>query len=222
MFCYPCEQAASGLGCTTFGNCGKDPGVAAFQDLLLQITKEIGWLAHRARAQNLRDDAVDAFVAEALFTTVTNVNFDPHRLQEVIREALRVRGRAEELCAQAASGDPESVPHAVVVPEQGDLDALVSLGRTVAPEARIAADGAERAGLAELVVYGLKGAAAYAVHARSLGSEDNRVYAFFHEALATLLAGDLDREALLSLALRCGEANRRAMELLDGLEAERT
>ena len=218
MFCYQCEQAASGRGCTVSGVCGKDPQVAALQDLLLQLTKEISWLAHGARAQSLRDETVDAFVAEALFTTVTNVDFDPLRLQAAIRESLRVRGRVQEMYAKAARGsgrEPEAVPHAVHVADVGDLDALVAVGRTVSPAARIAADGAERAGLADLIVYGLKGAAAYAVHARSLGAEDDQVYAFFHEALAALLAGGLDREALLSLALRCGEANLRAMELLD-------
>ncbi len=218
MFCYQCEQAASGRGCTVSGVCGKDPQVAALQDLLLQLTKEISWLAHGAQALNARDDEVGAFVAEALFTTVTNVDFDPHRLQQTIEQGLRIRSQAEKLYRQAsrATGrEPGGVPHSLPIPDARDLDALVALGRTVSPAARIAADGAERAGLAELVVYGLKGAAAYAVHARSLGFEDHRVYAFFHEALAAVLEGGLDREALLSLALRCGEANLRAMELLD-------
>ncbi|QAA76496.1 MAG: Hydroxylamine reductase [Candidatus Bipolaricaulis sibiricus] len=218
MFCYQCEQAAAGQGCTVSGVCGKDPEVAALQDLLLQLTKEISWLAHQARVREARDEAVDAYVAEALFTTVTNVNFDPRRLQSVIAEGIRVRDRGEGLyrgVSRAAGREPDPVPHSLPIPDVRDRDALVALGRTVSPATRIAADGAERAGLAELVVYGLKGAAAYAVHARSLGCEDDRVYAFFHEALATLLAGGLDRDGLLSLALRCGEANLRAMELLD-------
>jgi len=189
MFCYQCEQAASGRGCTVSGVCRKDPQVAALQDLLIQLTKEISWLAHGARALGARSEEVDAFVAEALFTTVTNVDFDPLRLQAAIQEALRVRGRAQEIFAKAARGEvskPQDVPHAVPVADAGDLDALVALGRTVSPAARIAADGAERAGLAELVVYGLKGAAAYAVHARSLGAEDDRVYAFFTNGLWSL------------------------------------
>lgn len=166
MFCYQCEQAASGRGCTVSGACGEDPQVAALQDLLLQLAKEISWLAHGARAQILRDETVDAFVAEALFTTVTNVDFDPHRLQKVIGQGLRVRSQAEKLYRQAshaAGRQPGDIPRSVPVPDARDLDALVVLGRTVSPAARIAADGAERAGLAELVVYGLKGAAAYAV-----------------------------------------------------------
>ena len=128
MFCYQCEQAASGQGCTVSGVCGKDPQVAALQDLLLQVAKEIGWLAHGAQALNVRDEGTDAFVAEALFTTVTNVNFDPHRLQSVIEEGLHVRGKAEKLyrqAARAAGRDPQDVPHALPILSAADLDALV-------------------------------------------------------------------------------------------------
>ena len=80
MFCYQCEQTAKGTGCTSFGVCGKDPEVAALQDLLVHLTGQIGQLAHRARKWGATDREVDLFVVEALFTTVTNVNFDPARL----------------------------------------------------------------------------------------------------------------------------------------------
>ncbi len=218
MFCYQCEQTAGGRGCATVGVCGKDPVVAGMQDLLVQITKEIGWFAHKARGLGASDDNVDAFVPEALFTTVTNVNFDAERLASMVDEALRVRMLAEALYlkgVRAKGGTAEHLPNQVVVGEARDVDTLASIGRTVAPDKRITADGAERTGLAELILYGLKGAAAYAVHARSLGEEDERVYAFFHEALASLLEGGQDRDGLLALALRCGEANLRAMACLD-------
>lgn len=218
MFCYQCEQTAAGRACTTHGACGKDPQASALQDLIVQLSKEISWLAHKARALGAVTDEADAFVTEALFTTVTNVNFDTARLREVIHEGARVRRASQQVYAEAARAADrplESVPGAVEIPDTANLDALVALGQGVSPEARIRAHGAELAGLGELIVYGLKGAAAYAVHARSLGEEDARVYAFFHEALATLLEGGLSRDELLSLSLRCGEANLQVMELLD-------
>ena len=85
MFCYQCEQTAKGTGCDAFGVCGKDPKTAALQDLLLYLTKGVSMYAHRAVVLGAQDAAVDKFVIESLFTTITNVNFDPARLEGIIR-----------------------------------------------------------------------------------------------------------------------------------------
>ena len=94
MFCYQCEQTAKGTGCDAFGVCGKDPKTAALQDLLLYLTKGVSMYAHRAVVLGAQDAAVDNFVIESLFTTITNVNFDPARLEGIIREGVAVRNTA--------------------------------------------------------------------------------------------------------------------------------
>ena len=94
MFCYQCEQTAKGTGCDAFGVCGKDPKTAALQDLLLYLTKGVSMYAHRAVVLGAQDAAVDKFVIESLFTTITNVNFDPARLEGISREGVAVRNTA--------------------------------------------------------------------------------------------------------------------------------
>ena len=84
MFCYQCEQTAKGTGCTAFGVCGKDPEIAVLQDLIVSGLKQLSSYAHRLRAMGSKDPEVDRFTLEALFATVTNVNFDPKRLQQVL------------------------------------------------------------------------------------------------------------------------------------------
>ena len=216
MFCYQCEQTAGGTGCTKFGVCGKAPSTAALQDALLHVTKGIGALMHHAAAKGVRDRAIDRFVVEALFTTVTNVNFDDDRLATLVRKAFGVRDEARALLAKAdaaavpastpanffgwqASGNPEQIAHAAEV---------FSIDR------RRAELGDDAVGLQELITYGLKGMAAYADHAMILGKEDDSLYAFFHEALEGLTRPP-QVDALVALSLKCGEVNLKIMELLD-------
>lgn len=94
MFCYQCEQTAGNKGCNITGICGKNPETAALQDLLIDVTKGIAKYAHRARKLGMQADEVDRFAEEALFTTVTNVNFDPERLRDIILRGSLVRDDA--------------------------------------------------------------------------------------------------------------------------------
>src|SRR5512137_1303873 len=103
MYCFQCEQTAKGTGCNAFGVCGKDPETAALQDLLVHATKGIGMYAHRARQLGASDRRVNRFTLEALFTTVTNVNFDPERLRLLLLEAAEVRDRARAVYHEACS-----------------------------------------------------------------------------------------------------------------------
>ncbi|MFO8034683.1 MAG: hydroxylamine reductase [Candidatus Bipolaricaulota bacterium] len=215
MFCYQCEQTAHGTGCTTHGVCGKDPTSSALQELLVQAAKEIAWYARRAAAEGKQDQGVDAFVLEALFSTVTNVNFDPERLQELLQRATEVKATAQRL---AGPGDP--APGELSWSEPSDLEALHTLAQEVSLARRIDALGAEAAGLGELALYGLKGAAAYADHARLLGYEDADLYKGFHALLARLAQQSTQREELLTTALEVGELNLRAMEILDRAHTE--
>ena len=218
MFCYQCEQTAKGTGCDAFGVCGKDPKTAALQDLLVHLTKGVSMYARRAGALGAQDAAVDKFVIESLFTTITNVNFDPVRLEQILREGVAVRNTAKalyEAAALKAGTAPEKLTGPAVWQPAADLDGLVAQGEELVLSKELAVRGADLVGLENLILFGLKGMAAYADHARVLGIVDSKVNAFFHEALDFLTQPDLGVDALLGMALRCGEINIRVMEILD-------
>ena len=218
MFCYQCEQTAKGTGCTVHGVCGKDPETAALQDLLVYGTKGLSMYAHRARELGMKDRKIDVFTIEALFSTVTNVNFDPERLHGLLTELADVRDKAkglyEDACNKAGRA-PETLGGPATWTPAASLDGLIKQGEEVSIEKRKGALGADVTGLQELLTYGLKGAAAYADHAQILGQEDDNVYAFFHEALNYLTGDEQTVDELVSLNLKCGEVNLRTMELLD-------
>ena len=219
MFCYQCEQTKQGTGCTTRGVCGKEPNTAALQDLLMYAASGVSMYAHRAAKLGRHDTAVDQFVVRALFTTVTNVNFDEERLAGLVHQAAEIRGRAADL-HHTASGSAGSKPEqlggaAGFVPGETIADLVaqgekVPLGKALAP-----GKSADISGLEELVTYGLKGAAAYLDHARVLGVEDQAVYARFHEVLS-FLTEEHTVDELVGMALSVGELNLKIMEMLDG------
>lgn len=216
MFCYQCEQTPG--GCDVVGNCGKDPTTAALQDLLVNVAAGASMYAHRAASLGARDGQVDAAVTEALFTTVTNVSFDPARLAGQIRELAGQRERARALYEEAARVrglTPDRLSGPAALAPAADVAGLVRQGQGVGIHRRLTPLGPTVTGLQELLLYGVKGTAAYAEHARLLGHEDPAVYAFFHEALDHLATAKPDGDALVALALRCGQVNLRAMELLD-------
>jgi len=218
MFCYQCEQTAKGTGCDAFGVCGKDPKTAALQDLLLYLTKGVSMYARRAADLGAQDPVVDKFVIESLFTTITNVNFDPTRLEGIIRAGVTARNTARNLyeaAALKAGATVEPLTGPAVWQPSGNLEGLVAQGEDLVLSKDLAARGADLVGLENLILFGLKGMAAYADHARVLGIVDLKVNAFFHEALDFLTQPNLGVDALLGMALRCGEVNIRVMEILD-------
>jgi hydroxylamine reductase len=218
MFCYQCEQAAQGVGCTVKGVCGKDPQTAALQDLLLYAAKGISQYAHRARQLGAKDRQVDVFVVQALFTTVTNVSFNPQRLQGQLLKAAELRDKAKTLYESAAAKagkKPEILTGPATFKLASSLDGLTGQGVDVTITKRKAALGDDVTGLQELLTYGLKGMAAYADHAQILGQEDDAVYAFFHEQLDALAGNASDVGDLVARNMKCGEVNLRVMELLD-------
>jgi len=219
MFCYQCEQTAKGTGCTVRGVCGKDAATAALQDLLVYAAKDIARHAHRARQLGAKDRAIDVFVIEALFTTVTNVNFDPERLASLLGRAAELKQVAREIYEDAASSAGESV-ETLECPvawweSVADMDAMIRAGQDVAIPNRIEELGEDVTGLQELLTYGLKGMASYVDHAQILGLEDDGVYAFVHEALDYLTQRPTDAGDLVKMVLRCGETNLKVMEMLD-------
>ena len=213
MFCYQCEQTAKGTGCTVKGVCGKDSDTAILQDVLVHVAEGISMYAHRAAKLGVQDHDVDLFVVEALFTTVTNVNFDPARLETLIRRGAGLKKTAkalyEKACADA--GKETEVLSGAALFEAKDL--LVQ-GVLLGIDKRAETKGDDITGLEELITYGLKGLAAYVDHAQILGKEDPAIYAEIHETM-DFLTRDNDIEALLGKALAVGATNLKAMELLD-------
>jgi len=218
MFCYQCEQTLKGTGCTSLGICGKDAETATMQDVLLYAVKGISMYAHRARELGVSSRDVDVFTIEALFTTVTNVNFDVDRVMEMVYKAVDMRGRAKEMYESAcvnAGAAPESLSGPAVWIPASDKSGLLAQGVEVGIEKDKERYGEENTGLRYLVLYGLKGTAAYADHAQILGVEDDWVYAKFHYYLNMLTRDELSTDELLGAALGVGELNLRVMELLD-------
>jgi len=219
MFCYQCEQTAKGTGCTVSGVCGKSAETAVLQDLLVDALKGIGTYAHRARQLGRQDNTMDRFVLEALFATLTNVNFDPARFEAYLAEAAQLRQRARTLYEQAcqAAGRPTETPkNPSVMVQPGQTRAeLLRQGEAVGIAKRLLGQGPDVTGLEELIMYGLKGLAAYAEHAAVLGCEDDDVYAFAHDTLNFLAEGGHGIAELLGRALKVGEVNLKVMSLLD-------
>lgn len=216
MFCFQCEQAAKGSGCTVLGVCGKDPNTAALQDLLVYAVEGVSVYAHQARRSGAADSEIDRFVCDALFTCVTNVNFDPQRMEKWLQQAGEIKKRAQKLVPENAAAAAQRQNNGAAGWEPAKtLDALILHGAQISISRRLNELGPDITGLQELLLYGLKGTAAYAVHARRLGEEKEEVYAFFHEALAYLAQSGQTADQLLDLSLRCGAVNLTVMEMLD-------
>ncbi|NLX04880.1 MAG: hydroxylamine reductase, partial [Phycisphaerae bacterium] len=218
MFCYQCEQTAKGTGCTAHGVCGKDPETAALQDLLIHACKGIAMYAHRARQLGAKDRQIDVFVNQAVFSTLTNVNFDPKRLERLLRQAATLRDKAKGLYQDAcrnAGQQPQELTGPAQWQPAASLNGLVDQGEDVSIQKRIDRLGPDVTGLQELMTYGIKGAAAYTDHAQILGVEDDAHYAAVHEALSYLADEPTDAAELTGKCLWTGQVNLKAMELLD-------
>ncbi len=223
MYCHQCEQTAKGGACDVKGVCGKDETTAALQDLLLHATQGISMYAHRARKFKASDREIDVFVVEALFTTVTNVNFDPERMTVLLREAAAMRDRAKALyenACKSAGSAPESLDGPATWTPASDLPGLVAQGSDVTLATWSETYGPDAASLRELITYGLRGTAAYADHAQLLGRTDDGIFATFHEALDLLAKDDVPTDDLLAWCLKTGELNLRTMEILSSANTD--
>jgi len=219
MFCFQCEQTSRGTGCISSGVCGKDEQTASLQDLVIHAAKGIAQYATRAARIGAQTREIDRFLLEALFVTVTNVNFDKAALEQVLRRAAGVRDEAKDLYERTAGGAGlavEQVKGPANWRPARDLEGLTKQGAAVSILLERDQFGPDVNGLKELLIYGLKGAAAYADHALVLGCESEIAYEFFRDALGYLADEELSVEGLLGYCLRCGEVNFNVMELLDG------
>jgi hydroxylamine reductase len=210
MYCNQCEQTLNGVACTSVGVCGKQPDASALQDLLIHELRFLGEYATEGRRVGVVDDAVDRFSAEALFHTLTNVDFDAASLAALVRQAHQ---HVEELGAkvEAAGGTLRVRPKSG--PPADDVELVALAERVGGFWDREASEDVQS--VQQIVLYGLKGVAAYAYHAAVLGHEDPELYAFIHSALAARSDNTLGLTGWVALALQVGEWNLRALELLD-------
>ncbi len=212
MFCYQCEQTSGGTGCTKQGVCGKSPETAALQDLLTYALKGLALYAVEARKAGIDDRDANVFTAKALFSTLTNVDFDPERFVPLINQCVDLREKLKAKVAQAG-GKTEFGEGPATFRPAGSIDALVE--QAAGKGFRDDSINPDILSLQHTLIFGLRGVAAYADHAQILGQEDPAVYAFIHEGLAATQNKDLTLDDWVGLCLKCGEINLRAMELLD-------
>jgi len=218
MFCFQCEQTAKGEGCTKIGVCGKQPDVAALQDLLIYAVNGLAQVATEGRKVGIRDISIDHFTCEAIFSTLTNVDFDPDRFVKLIHNAVKFRDELKAKVAAAGGKTDFAQGPADFTPVAG-REALVEQGEKVGVKSDPDID-ADILSLQQLLIYGIKGVAAYADHAAILGKTDTKVFDFIYDAMAATLNKDLSADDLVGLVLKCGEINIRAMELLDAANTE--
>lgn len=223
MFCRQCEQTAKGTGCTVQGVCGKTEETAILQDALLYSLKGIAVYGKLARDLGIKDKETDVFVIEGLFTTITNVDFDSERIRVIIDTAQVVKEKIKKLFLDAYKSkngkefnDP--LPEIVNWKPAKTKDELVEQGRQVGT---MAGDFVEDIrSLREILLYGMKGMAAYADHAYILGKEDEQVSSFFYKGLTALVEHTLSADELLNLIMEFGKVNLSCMKLLDKAHTE--
>ncbi|MGK7940161.1 MAG: hydroxylamine reductase [Crocosphaera sp.] len=214
MFCEQCEQTASGNGCHQWGACGKSPEVNAVQDLLVYCLRSLAPVTIKARELGISCHEADIFTGEALFATMTNVNFNRKRFTTYIKQCIDLR---ETIKAAVENKSNESVQWPEISNYKPDFSESLSLQGQEKSLTFVQSEtkNVDIFSLKLTVLYGIKGAASYNFHAQELGEEDESVYSFIQEGLAAIDRHDLDLNDWVNLALKVGEANLKAMELLD-------
>jgi hydroxylamine reductase len=201
MFCYQCEQTAQGKGCTIAGVCGKSPEVANLQDLLVYLLRGVSQLKMETTKLGVKNEAASVFTCEALFATLTNVNFDPDSLIEYVQKAAEIREQLKKL-VQGSGGTVETAGPVGLVLEK-TREGLAAQGKLVGVLSDPNVDS-DLHSLHWLLTYGLKGVAAYTYHAYLLGKKDDAVFNFVHEGLSAPLNKALGVNDFVGLAMKCG------------------
>lgn len=222
MFCYQCEQTTRSdtvNGCHEVkGVCGKDATTADLQDLMIYGLQGIAQLAKRLRQAGQPQIKADEFILYALFTTLTNVNFNATRFVQLIKETSQLCDQLKAQYAQINPGDCavlESSSEQLQWKPASNMPGLLAQARLAAVNLDVQQLGEDVIGLRAMLLYGIKGAAAYAYHALMLGYRDDEIYAGFEEALDFLASHPTNADDLLAWCLRIGEINYKVMEMLD-------
>lgn len=235
MFCYQCQEAAGGKGCTNRGVCGKTSDVAKAQDLLVYVTKGLAIVSNEGRKVGVVDAKVDRQIVENLFTTITNANFDREDLLNRVKETLKLRNELKVRVINAGGkiNEPKGISGLFkkLFNISSDEDATKDAAWWFASSINEFEKKAEKVGilatkdedirsLRELIIYGLKGLSAYMKHAMNLGYNDLDVHAFIARALSSTLDDNLSLTELVGLALEAGKYGVTAMALLDKANTE--
>ncbi len=207
MFCFQCQETAKNQGCTVRGVCGKTEETANLMDLLIHVLKGISLYGEKAAAKGSLDLTTGRFLLDALFITLTNTNFDPARISALIREALKIR---DDLKAKAGDAAKDIKHDSALWHGRSDSE-FQAKAKDVGV---LSTTNEDVRSLRELLIYGLKGIAAYAHHALVLGFEDEDIYLFIVEALAATTK-DKSADELVGLVMKAGEIAVKTMALLD-------
>lgn len=206
MFCYQCQETAKGIGCTVRGVCGKTPEVSNLQDLLIYTLKGISEIVVKG-SLNVEDlGEINHRILNGLFITITNANFDGDAIEKEINELLAIR---DELRQKA--GFPENLHDCATF----KVDSRESMLEKAKTSGILSTEDEDIRSLREMIIYGLKGLAAYTHHALNIGKENYDLYSFIYETLAATVNDNLTADDLVALTLKTGEQGVSAMALLD-------
>ncbi|SET49527.1 hydroxylamine reductase [Natronincola peptidivorans] len=211
MFCYQCQETAKGTGCTIRGVCGKTDNVANLQDLLIYVLKGISIYSQDAKKLGIRNEAVDKFVMESLFATITNGNFDAKYFLDKIKEGLTLRDEMKQQFLQAGGELKADLHDAAIWKGEGQSEfAAKALEVGI-----LSTENEDVRSLRELIIYGIKGMAAYAKHAYVLGYKVEDIFDFMQKALAATTDDNLSADDLVALTMETGKYGVDVMALLD-------
>ena len=214
MFCFQCQETAKNEGCTVKGVCGKTDEVSNLQDVLVFAAKGVAAYSSQLRNAGKRYDKVDEYLYRSLFISITNANFDGDEIIEAIKEGVNLRKFLKsELEKEGIALDPKFENTFLTTYEYSENDDLVELAKKVGV---LRTENIDVRSLREMVLYGLKGMAAYGFHAYNLGSTDNDIYKFYEKALLATVDDSLSAEELTALVFETGEYGVKVMALLDG------
>ncbi|MGF7140533.1 hydroxylamine reductase [Roseimarinus sediminis] len=216
MFCFQCQEAAKGVGCSIQGVCGKTDEVSNLQDLLIFVSKGVAILNTLANENELSIVQADRYLYEALFMTITNANFDEAKIVAKINQGFEVRRSITQKLAAAGVELPANM-HSSVSWESDNMAEIERKAKLVGIKAEANED---LRSLKELVVYGLKGMAAYAEHAANLGYDNQEVFRFMSRALAATTRTDIGMDELVPLVMETGKYGVDVMALLDKANTE--
>lgn len=230
MFCFQCQEAAGGKGCTVKGVCGKTADIAKAQDLLVYVTKGLAVVSNEGRKVGVIDANVDKYITESLFATITNANFDREVLLNRVKETLKLREKLKAKVVKAGGqlGETKSISgifkkllkttsSEITIPDAAvwSADNISEFDAKAEQVGVLATKNEDIRSLKELIVYGLKGLSAYMKHAMNLGYNDVEVHGFMAKALAATLDDSLSADDLVGLSLEAGKYGVTAMALLD-------
>jgi hydroxylamine reductase len=206
MFCYQCEETMNGEGCTKNGVCGKKGEVADLQDDLIYVLKSIAFYNQKARKAGISEESTDDFMLDALFSTITNTEFRATGIQERIDRGFKLQNEIRQKLLDNNELDENDLPEIATVSPENLKNRNTGI---------LATEDEDIRSLRELIIFGIKGIAAYGHHAMVLGHTNKKVNSFIEEGLVATTDDSLSDKKLIALVLRCGEKGFDVMALLD-------